>query len=156
MTKFQKVKYVAAILVLICAFWPYSGQDKSSVSLFVGVANAQSVNCSASTISRAMRPRGTKLSKRDEAKFLSWCRTSVQQERTAQASVQQKRTARTKAASNTGATSLAAPSGGGLGIICGANNCVCWKGKHWSGCNDITICAGPLTCTGPICTCTPH
>jgi hypothetical protein len=144
MIKFREIKFAAAILVLAFAFWPYSGQDGNSTSLFIGAANAQSVSCTAETLANALGTRGGKLSKRDEAKFLRWCRTSVQDERKAQA------------ASTTASTSLASPDGGGLGIICGANNCVCWKGKHWNGCNDITICNGPLTCTGPICTCTPH
>lgn len=167
MIKGDAIKRYAVVLLFFAAMLALAGQSERTAGtfagVFVGTANAQAVNCSANTMRKATRRSGGRLSSQDQDLFVSWCRSAVQTERKAQAAASTRATIGSATRGTTGGTtgttgamSLAAPDPGGTGIICTANNCVCWKGKHWNGCNDITICAGPLKCTGPICSCKPH
>ena len=113
---------------------------------------AQAQSCSNASIQRALGKQ-VKLTPSDRSKLLQWCRRSEGKERAAGQTAQRSSGSTAQVG---GSGSLASASGGGTEIICTANNCVCWQGNHWNGCNDISICATELKCTWHLCTCTPN
>jgi hypothetical protein len=111
-------------------------------------ASAQSDACSVSNFASSLGRSAGSIGGADQQAMLSWCRDAQSRE-TGTAM----RTASSGTTGAKGPTQLKAEPKVAE-IWCGKNNCLCWKGKKYNGCTNLSACATKLNCVGTICGCT--
>lgn len=125
-------------------------QAQRAATVQANIASATS--CTAETLASAMGRAASSLPQATREALVSWCREQAGRDDAKERAM----TARSPRSSTPSASGDLAAEPDYFGIICGKNNCVCWKGKHHNGCHhtDKLCSPGSWKCVGPVCGCT--
>lgn len=121
--------------------------------LLASPAQAAGNDCALNTIAGAMGVQAAEIPAAERRQLIGWCKQEKWKEQRAVPP-------QALSSGDDGDGAAAGPIGlagadTDTAIWCGKNNCVCWKGDKYDGCDPTDkLCSTPLKCVGRICGCT--